>query len=100
MRIRNERAAAAGLLILLSACASAPKPEPEAGVRTYPEAVAIGCVKDRPERPQSLLERFSDEVWARLAPGAMARAVEAQGGERLNYEDRLSAATAGCKEAP
>lgn len=67
--------------------------------RELPVAVAIGCVKDRPTAPQSLKERISDEEWAMLAPGAMARAVQAQAGDRLNYEDRLEAATKGCRAA-
>jgi len=33
-----------------------------------------------------------------MPPGAKAAAVEARAGERMNYTDRLEAATSGCKE--
>jgi len=98
MRRSHEQFAAAGVLALLSACASNPKVEPEREYRELPVAVAVGCVKDRPARPQTLLERFTDDEWSALAPGAMARSVEAQAGDRMNYSDRLDAATKGCRE--
>jgi len=37
--------------------------------------VAVGCVVARPEKPPTLLERYTDEQWAALAPGAIASAV-------------------------
>jgi hypothetical protein len=80
---------------LLAACTHTS--EPERVYKELPVAVAVGCVKDRPARPQSLAERIPDAEWDALAPGAMARAVQAQAGDRLNYEDRLEAATAGCR---
>lgn len=87
----------AACLGLLAGCAH--RQAEDKPYRELPVAVAVGCVKDRPAALQSLLERISDEEWAALAPGAMARAVQAQAGERLNYEDRLEAATKGCRVA-
>lgn len=100
MHNRHVRAASAGILVLLAGCTHKPASEPERVYRELPVAVAVGCVKDRPTAPQSLAERYSDAEWAALAPGAMARAVQAQAGERMNYEDRLEAATRGCREVP
>lgn len=96
MRHRLVGTAAVGFLI--AGCGH--KPLNDAPYRELPVAVAVGCVKDRPTAPQSLAERFTDDEWASLAPGAMARAVQAQAGDRMNYTDRLEAATKGCKPAP
>lgn len=82
---------------LLSACTTAPK-EPRVEYHTAKVAVAAPCVKDRPERPQALRERISDDQWAVKPPGAKARAVEAQAGIRLNYEDSFAASVAGCRD--
>lgn len=89
-----ERAAAIGLLIALAGCKTA---EPDNAPRFYPAAVAVGCVKDRPSRPQSLAERISDAEWEQMPPGSQARAVQAQAGYWMNYRDRLEGATSGCK---
>lgn len=96
MRSCIERAVLGGLLILLCGCATAPVPQP----RTISVAVAVGCVVDRPAPPQALNARLSRDQWEQLAPGAKAQSVLAQAGERLNYQDSLRAATAGCKGAP
>jgi len=96
MRSRIGLVALAGLLI--SGCSD--KPELKIVLKPVPVATPVGCVADRPEAPMSLALRISDETWAMLAPGAKARAFEAQAGERLNYEDRLAVATSACRDAP
>lgn len=98
MRRGAQRIALCGLLVL-AGCQHAAE-SPAKPYRELPVAVAVGCVQDRPVAPQSLRERYSDAEWASLAPGAMARAVQAQAGERMNYADKLDAATKGCKAAP
>ncbi len=97
MRSRIGFVATAGLLI--AGCAGQ-APEPKIVLKPVPVATPVGCVVGRPDAPQTLAERVSDDVWASLAPGAKARAVEAQAGARMNYEDALAAATSGCKDAP
>lgn len=97
MRSRIGFVATAGLLI--AGCAGQ-APEPHIVLKPVPVATPVGCVVGRPAEPQSLLERVPDETWDALAPGAKARAVEAQAGERMNYADALKAATSGCKDAP
>lgn len=97
MRSRIGFVATAGLLI--AGCAGQ-TPEPQIVLKPVPVATPVGCVVGRPDKPQTLAERVPDETWAALAPGAKARAVEAQAGARLNYEDALEAATSGCKDAP
>ena len=97
MRSRTGLAALAGLLI--AGCAGK-TPEPKIVLKPYPVATPVGCVVDRPTPPVTLLMRISDEAWSALAPGARARAVEAQAGERMNYQDALATATSGCKDAP
>lgn len=88
------------LLGLLSACATAPKAEPETRYKIAKAAVAVGCVVDRPAPPMPLNQRITPEEWEARAPGAHAESFKAQAGERMNYEDRLEAATSGCKDAP
>lgn len=95
MRSRDGIAALAGLL---AACAHAP--EQKIVLKPVPVATPVGCVVNRPSPPETLLVRISNEEWAALAPGARARAVEAQAGERMNYQDALAAATSGCKDVP
>lgn len=95
MRSRIGLVALAGLL---ASCGD--KPEPRIVLKPVPVATPVGCVVDRPDAPVALAVRISDETWAMLAPGAKARAFEAQAGERLNYEDRLAAATSACRDAP
>lgn len=72
--------------------------DPETAYRQVPVAVAVGCVKDRPEPPASISERVPAEEWVARAPGAKAASVEAQAGIRMNYQDRLAASVAGCRE--
>lgn len=98
MHGRTKRAVAPGLLIALAACTTTARPDPEREYVQLPVAVAVGCVKDRPAPPVPLREQHPDVDPATMPPGALARAVEAQGGERLNYENRLEAATSECKE--
>lgn len=88
----------AGVLIALSSCTSTPA-EPRVEYRTVPVAVSAGCVVERPEAVVPLNQQVSSDQWGALAPGAKAEAVLAQAGDRLNYEDRLEAATSGCKNA-
>lgn len=97
MRSRLGFLAPAGLLI--AGCAGQ-APEPRTVLKPVPVATPVGCVVNRPAAPLTLLERISDPDWAALAPGAKARAIEAQAGERMNYQDELAAATSGCKDAP
>lgn len=97
MRSRIGFLASAGLLI--AGCAGQ-TPEPRVVLKPVPAATPVGCVVNRPTPPQTLLERVRDETWNALAPGAKARAVEAQAGERMNYADALKAATSACKDAP
>jgi hypothetical protein len=98
MRCGAQRIALCWLLVL-AGCQHAPE-SPAKPYRELPVVVAVGCVQNRPMAPQSLRERYSDDQWTALAPGAMARAVQAQAGDRLNYADKLDAATKGCKAAP
>lgn len=89
----------AGAAALLSGCATPGEQPPEIVYKEVKVAVATGCVVDRPEEVQPLNKRIPADTWASLAPGAKAQAVKAQAGDRLNYEDELRAATAGCPEA-
>lgn len=97
MRSRIGFLALAGLLI---AGCTGQTPEPRVVLKPVPVATPVGCVVGRPVEPQALAERIPDDVWATLAPGAKARAVEATAGERMNYVDELKAATSACKDAP
>lgn len=96
MRKRDGRLAAAGLLIL-SACSTAT--ETKTVNREVKVAVPVGCVVNRPQRPQRLLDLRNEAEWALLAPGAKAQAIRAQAGARMTYSDQLEAATAGCDDA-
>jgi hypothetical protein len=81
----------------LAACST---PQPDVSrieYRTANVAVSAGCVVDPPAVPVPLKQGYTDEQWNALAPGAKAEALKAQAGERLNYEDRLRAASSGCK---
>lgn len=103
MRARAQRSLSVGILTaaVLGGCAgrTAP-PEPSIVFKEVSVPVAVGCVVNRPVPPQTLGQRIPAEQWKELAPGAMAEAVKAQAGDRLNYEDELRAATLGCKDAP
>jgi hypothetical protein len=84
----------------LAACGGGERPATPSDTPTsYAVPVATGCVAEggKPERPQTLKERYTAEQWAALPPGSKAEAIAAQAGKRLNYEDELNAATAGCK---
>lgn len=97
MRSRLERALLGGLLTLLCGCSTLPA-DPQ--TRTVSVAVAVGCVVDRPAPPVALNTRLTSEQWDTLAPGAKAQSVLGQAGVRMNYQDELRAATAGCRDAP
>ena len=86
-------------LLALAACATAPKPPAEVINRPYPVVVPGPCIAPtgRADKPITLKERYTDAEWASLPPRAKASAVQAQGGERLNYEDKEGAATSACK---
>lgn len=87
--------------ILLGGCAGDPGPVPSVPpIRTASVAVAVGCVVDRPEEVVPMNRQVTPEQFRALAPGAMAQAVKAQAGARMNYEDRLASATFGCRDAP
>lgn len=96
MRCSTRFMPMASSLILLAACATRPAPEPVVQYREAAVAVAAGCVVDRPAPPAPLASRITAADWAARAPGAKAQSVRAQAGVRLNYEDALAAATAGC----
>lgn len=92
---------ALALLLSLAAC-GVEKPKSageEAPPQRYAVPVATGCVGTggRPPAVQTLRERYSDAEWEAMPPGAKAAAVAAQGGERLNYEDRFKASTSACQ---
>jgi hypothetical protein len=99
--MRSTKLASSLIILALAACggggarpvALAEKPVP------YAVPVDAGCIgpKGRPEKPQPLNQRYTAEQWAALPPGSKTAAVAAQGGARLNFEDELGAATAGCK---
>ena len=97
MRSCIERAVLGGLLTLLCGCTATTAIPPP---RTISVAVAVGCVVDRPVPPAALTTRVTSDQWGTLAPGAKAQSVLAQAGVRMNYQDELGAATAGCKDAP
>ena len=89
------------LALTLAACGGGgeqPKSAGETAPERYAAPVAVGCVgrEGKPAEVQPLNQRYSDEEWAAMPLGAKASAVAAQGGERLNYEDRQRASTAGC----
>lgn len=86
----------AGLLI--AGCAGK-QAEPQKVYQRVPVAVSAGCVVDRPSPVPALNQRVSQAEWDARAPGAKASAIEEQAGERLNYQDQLSGAVAGCKDA-
>lgn len=98
MRSSLRLAVLAGVLIGLSACQTTPE-EPRIEYRTVPVPVSAGCVVQRPAPVRPLNEQVPQEQWNALAPGAKAEAMRAQAGDRLNYENRLEAATSGCKDA-
>lgn len=81
---------------LLAGCGTRPALEPAVQYREAAVAVAAGCVVDRPTAPAPLNVRVGAAEWAARAPGAKAQSVRAQAGARLNYEERLAAATAAC----
>jgi len=92
-----------GLLILagiiLAGCGGPVKTAGDEVPIPYAVPVAAGCIgKDgRPAAPAPLQGRYPAEQWARMPPGAKAQAVAAQAGKRMNFEDQLTASTAGCK---
>lgn len=94
---RAFRAGAAITLALALAGCGGSQARPEVHYETVPVVVTAPCVVNRPTAPVSLKQAIPDAQWAQMPTGAKARAVEAQAGRRLNYEDRLEAATAGCR---
>ncbi len=96
MRCSMRSIVTASSLLLLAACVGRPTPEPAIQYREAAVAVAAGCVGDRPAAPAPLNVRVPAAEWATRAPGAKAQAIRAQGGLRLNYEDRQAAALSGC----
>lgn len=97
MRRRHGSLVSAGLLIL-GGCAGR-EHEPKVQFQEVAVAVSAPCVSGRPAAVPSLRDSIPPSVWAARAPGAKAAAIEAQAGDRMNYQDRLNAATAGCREA-
>lgn len=89
---------AAASSVMLGGCTRRAIAEPEVRFETVPVPVAVPCVVGRPAEPISLNKRIPSTEWAKRAPGAKAQAVAAQAGERMNFSDRLAAATSGCAE--
>lgn len=87
-----------GLLIALPSCTNTVAREPAIRFQDVNIAVPVGCVVNRPEPVRPMNTQISNEAWDSLPPGSKARAVEAQGGDRMNYTDRLEAATKGCAD--
>lgn len=86
------------LLLALAGCAHRdPDTPPKLDTITVLVPVATGCIapSGRPAPVIPLKERYTEE-WQAMPPGAKASAVQAQAGDRLNYEDALRAATSGC----
>ena len=83
---------------LLCSCGARPKTAADAPIH-YAVPVAAGCVAEagKPLAPRPISETHPADQWQAMPAGVKAQAIAAQAGRRLNYEDRLSAATAGCK---
>jgi hypothetical protein len=91
-------------LAALSGCATTPAPDrpartQEVRIETAPVIVATGCLpaSGLPDAPRPLRQEIPQDRWDAMPPGAKAEAVKAKAGERLNYEDAVRAATAGCQ---
>lgn len=102
MRGSLGRVVLAGLLVSALAACAGRTPEPKIEYRTVSVPVPAPCAIDIPGIVKGLKVLIPLEQWQALAPGAKASAVEAQAGERLNYEERLSASYSGCpiKDSP
>lgn len=102
MSARSQRSLSVWILALALASCGQPTPpvEPSIVYREVKVPVAVGCVSQRPTPPVAANARISADQWAALAPGAQAEVMKAQAGEHMNYEDKLNAATSGCKDAP
>lgn len=96
----SSRPIALVALLLVAGCGGRARPAPEVRIETAPVIVAAGCVRGRPAAIVPLKARIPADEWARRAPGAKARSIEAQAGERMNHADALAAATSGCPVAP
>lgn len=85
--------------LALSACVTTPEPKIEIRYVEVPVMVATGCIAatGRPEAVKPLKEKYTADEWLTKPPGAKASEFKAQAGERMNYQDADSAATAGCK---
>lgn len=97
--MRSITLVSSAALVLLAGCAGGERPvKPADKPIEYAVPVAVPCVAEggRPAKVQPLRERYAAEQWAALPPGSKAQAVAAQAGKRMNREDSLEAATAGC----
>lgn len=99
-RVLMRALVAVAVCVALAGCAHNPPPPPQIVYQEVKVPVAVGCVRDRPERVKSLAEQITQTIWAGMPTGAKAQAVKAQAGRRQNYEDKLSASVAGCPDAP
>ncbi len=97
MRQCVKRSLQLGLLAALAACAHGTPPEPAKEVHTATIRIPAPCVVNRPDAVTPLKDQVDAAIWAALAPGAHAQNIKAQAGTRMNYEDRLRAATAACQ---
>ena len=102
MRLRSRSALQVGLLTLAGCSPSVvdQRPaEPKVIYKDVPVAVAVGCVRNRPGAVAPINAQIAADKWGAMPTGAKAEAVRAQAGDRMNYEDRLGAATSGCPDA-
>ena len=87
------------VLLAVSACADTSRPasEPRVVYQQVKVAVPVGCVVNAPPKVVSVRDQDLQPPWDQRALGAKAETIKAQAGERMNYESKLEAATAGCK---
>jgi hypothetical protein len=99
MRSIKLASSAAIALAALAGCGGHPRSAGDQAPLSFGVPVATGCVGQggKPTVPAPLRTRYTAAQWAAMPPGAKAQAVAAQAGHRMNYEDRLGAATSGCR---
>lgn len=94
---RSARSLVSAGVLILAGCKHAS--DAEIRYKEVPVAVSAGCVVDRPAPVVSLKDRMTEEEWRARAPGAKAATIEGQAYDRMNYADKLDAATKGCRPA-
>ena len=102
-RPRSPGLVAIAALVLGLSLAACGTDRPRSAGDELPQAYAVPvsspCIaaEGRPAKVKPLNQRYPREQWATMPIGAKAQAVAAQGGERMNYEDRSEAATSACR---